>query len=156
MWHFLTSVFDTMLGNWLIVFPVQVQNTSECYTPLSLQPQGAVMSTLQFDNSTLKEDSWPTDGLEERSQCGSPFYLHSMATPPDGDSCGCEKTSGPIEVYGKTGFWLDLCRHFPDIFMGTVIMVRCRIICCKKLRARLHLESDLCVFVTSVFLQPRQ
>lgn len=33
--------------------------------------------------------------------------------PPDGNSWGFKKASGPVEVYGKTAFWHDLCRHLP-------------------------------------------
>lgn len=38
------------------------------------------------------------------SPCRIPKYLHSLLKPPDGDSCGSKKSSGPVEVCKKISF----------------------------------------------------
>lgn len=39
---------------------------------------------------------------EKQNQCA--LNLHSIPRPPDGDSCGCEKTSSSIDVYEEAAF----------------------------------------------------
>lgn len=46
--------------------------------------------------------------------------LHSLGRPPDGNSCGCGKTSGPVELDWKTASWHDLCKHCPGELMPSV------------------------------------
>lgn len=41
---------------------------------------------------------------------------------PGVQSCGCKKTSGIVEVYGKTVLWLGLCKHFSIEFLLSVII----------------------------------
>lgn len=51
------------------------------------------------------------------------FFYHS------GANLLVSKTSGPIEVYEKTALGLDLHKHFPDEFMGSIFHFRS--CCCK-------------------------
>lgn len=52
--------------------------------------------------------------------CRSAPKLHSIWGPPDGDNYDCKKTSGPVNVCGKTALWLDLCKPFPADPMSLV------------------------------------
>lgn len=51
-------------------------------------------------------------------QCRSVLNVHSIWTSPDGNSCDCKKTSGPIDVYGKTAFCRDFHSHFSAKLVG--------------------------------------
>lgn len=46
-----------------------------------------------------------------------PFFVTPTIRP-------CEKASGSIEGYGKKVLSCDLCKHFPDDFMGSVTHFR--------------------------------
>lgn len=59
---------------------------------------------------------------EKLSQCRSALNLISNWRPP-GNSGGCKKTFGVIEVHLKRHFWLDLFKPFPAEFMSSVTLV---------------------------------
>lgn len=40
-----------------------------------------------------------------------------------GSSCGYEKTSGALEIYGKMVLELDLSKHFPAEFMCQLVIL---------------------------------
>lgn len=58
--------------------------------------------------------------FEKWSQCKDAASLHSIWRPPDGSSSGCKKTTCPVEVNGKMGFWHNVCKQIPAEFMGSV------------------------------------
>lgn len=55
----------------------------------------------------------------QQHMCKS-LKLAFFLTTTGGDTCGCKKTSSLSDVYRKTALTLDLFKHFPNDFKGSV------------------------------------